>query len=202
MKIMPLAFAPCSGTLFSISVLLLALSACGSKPPADAASPTKATESAAADAKPDVPATPAGTSEAAAPASAAAAPVAPAKSDEPEISEKDPGDSGAFNLGAPHAKAVVEANKPFLNKSCWADAVKANPSGPSKVKVVIEAEVTPDGKVTKVALVGGKEYPNFAECVKKHVTRWKWPKAKSTSSVMFPMEFSHGDVQWREKEKR
>lgn len=182
-------------------LLAVALVSCGAKPPADAASPTKATESAAAEGKTDAPATQTSPSDPAASTSGATA-AAPAKPTEPQVSDADPGDSGAFNLGAHHAKPVVEANKPFLTRGCWADAMKANPSGPSKVKVAIEVEVTPEGKVTKVALVGGKEYEGFAACVKNHVMRWKWPRAKATSSVMFPMEFAHGDVEWREKEKK
>ncbi|MBI5533000.1 MAG: hypothetical protein HY898_09810 [Deltaproteobacteria bacterium] len=181
-----------------------ATAACGAKPPTDAATPS--TTQSGAPSTPDKPGdsaapktssdTPASTSSAAAPKAAAPA------SDEYPVSDVDPGDSGAFNLGAQHTKPIVDANRPLLNKSCWANAVKENPNGPAKTKLVIELEIQPDGKVTKTTMVGGKEYQGFSACVEKQVKRWRFPRAKAVSSAMFPLEFSHGDVEWKIKEKK
>ena len=191
---MPRALAPWS----VFGCLLLALSACGGKPAPEPASPAAPSPSTAAAS--DAPADPS-TPQAAAPADPASAPAAAPATNEPEVSQIDPGDSGAFQLGPHHAKPIIDANRPFLNRTCWAAAVKNKPHGPAKIKLAIEVEVQPDGKVTKVAMVGGKDYEGFASCVEKHVKRWRWPKAKAVSSLMFPIEFTHGDVEWREKEQ-
>jgi hypothetical protein len=188
----------------ALVIAAAATAACGTKGPTDATTPKTATSSVLS--TPDKAgdsATPQGAADAPATASstAAAKPAAPA-SDEPQVSDMDPGDSGAFNLGAQHTKPVIDANRPFLNRSCWANAVKDTPNGPAKIKLVIELEIQPDGKVTKATLVGGKDYPGFAPCVEKHVRRWHFPKAKAVSSAMFPLEFTHGDVEWKVKEKK
>jgi outer membrane biosynthesis protein TonB len=172
--------------------LLLALlcGACGPKPQTDPAAPPNPhapadVQAPTTDAPPD-----------AAPSPAPAAGAAQT----PEVSQADPGDSGAFQLGAHHAKPIIEANRPYLNRTCWADAVKRNPSGPAKVKIAIEVEVQTDGSVSRVALVGGKDYEGFAGCVQNHVKHWRWPKAKAVSSLMFPIEFSRGEIEWKVKE--
>lgn len=116
---------------------------------------------------------------------------------EPEIpmSKEDPGDSGAVQLGAEHAKKVVAANQPFLAEYCWTKAMKENPKGPKKVRLATEVEVNPDGTAKNVKVVGGKDYAGLSACVEKHMKLWKYPRAKKASSLMFPIILEHKDVE-------
>jgi len=169
--------------------------ACGAGAPKQAKEPDSALEEQKAAASPEAPAK--SDMPAAADASEAKGDAAKPEPKEPEIptSKEDPGDSGALQLGADHAKKVVAANQPFLAEYCWTKALKENPKGPKKVRLATEVEVNPDGTAKGVKVVGGNDYAGLSACVEKHMKLWKYPRAKKASSLMFPIILEHKDVE-------
>lgn len=177
-------------------VVALWVTGCAAGSPSPAKEPEAATQKAQADSKAepsDAPsdATPSAKAQDATEAKAEAKPAA-----EPiPVSQEDPGDSGAVQLGADHAKKVVAANQPFLAEYCWAKAMKQNPQGPKKVRVATEVEVEPNGTPKRVKVVGGDAYTGLAACVEKHMMLWTYPRAKKASSLMFPIVLEHKEVE-------
>ncbi|MCU0692796.1 MAG: hypothetical protein MUF54_15455 [Polyangiaceae bacterium] len=106
----------------------------------------------------------------------------------------EPKDSGKHQLDAAAVKETVAAYRPHLGEVCWDPHVKKQPDGPDPVRVAIEVEVLPDGKVQSVRAVGGKEYEGMAPCVQRHVQRWQFPLAKQRSTLMFPIVFSRSET--------
>lgn len=191
-------------------VVLAALAGCGAKP--EPATPSATTDSTPVTSATAVGSNPSPTQSATiAPSpgsevkpvaqttsTSTAAPSKPAQ-EEVEVANFDPGDSGQFQLGAHHVLPVLNANRPYLARYCWAPAVNKNPNGPKKVKIPTEVEVKPDGTVSKVKVVNNESYPEMAPCMERHLKKWKFPKAKGTSSLLFPIGFERSEVEVVEK---
>ncbi len=107
----------------------------------------------------------------------------------------EPKDHTRTQLAGPDVQALVSSNKSNLNETCWKPEIDKNPKGPDKVRVATELQVDPDGRVTDVKVVGGKDYPGFAACVERALRSWCFPGAKQPSSLMFPMVFEKAEGQ-------
>jgi len=102
-------------------------------------------------------------------------------------------DSGRHQLTAADVKETVANYRPHMREICWLPRVNDNPKGPRTARVAIEVEVTGSGEVESIRAVGGKGYDGLADCVKEHVERWHFPRAKQSSSLMFPVLFKRGE---------
>lgn len=102
-------------------------------------------------------------------------------------------DSGRAELSADDVKETVKTYRPHLDKVCWTPRVNNSPSGPNTVRVAIEVEVTKNGEVKSIRVAGGKDFVGLTDCVEEHVKRWHFPRAKNSSSLMFPILFERGE---------
>ena len=175
---------------------MVALVGCGGAQPG-AAAPTAgeagATEraedgSGAEEGNPGTPAEPGkARGEAGSGAAAAADPYA-------DMPHPAPVDTGRPQLEAGDVRDTVEGYRPHLRKLCWEPRVNAIAGGPATSRVAVEVEVSPDGSVKGSRVVGGKGYEGLADCVQGHVAHWQFPRAKQTSSLMFPIVFERGEA--------
>lgn len=102
-------------------------------------------------------------------------------------------DSGRQQLSAADVKEMVETYRPHMRELCWIPRVNQNPKGSETVRIALEVDVARNGEVNSVKGVGGQQYEGLNECVKEHVKRWHFPKAKQSSSLMFPIVFNRGE---------
>ena len=183
-----------NGWLFG--AMLCSLVACGGAPPAasspaDPKAPAGTTEATAGEGEPGSPTDqPEGTTEAAPEATPEAAAPADPYADMPHPPDSD---SGRHQLSAEDVKGTVKNYRPHLDKVCWTPRVNNSINKPDTARVAIEIEVTKKGEVTSIRAVGGKGYDGLASCVEEHVKRWHFPRAKQSSSLMFPILFQRGE---------
>jgi hypothetical protein len=88
---------------------------------------------------------------------------------------------------------MIDTNRSQLHRDCWEPVLVKNPSGPKTVRLATEITVSPEGKVQTVGIVGGDAYPGLTKCLEGQLRRWTFPRAQSTSSLMFPFVFEKKD---------
>ncbi|MCL2823281.1 MAG: hypothetical protein FWD57_04755 [Polyangiaceae bacterium] len=112
-----------------------------------------------------------------------------------DMEHPPPTDSGRLELIGTDASTVVTTYRPHLRKTCWTPRISEDTAPDVKVVITMQIEVQPDGLVRSVVATGGSSYPGLSKCVQEHASRWHFPTAKRVSTLMFPVEFTRGEVE-------
>ena len=91
------------------------------------------------------------------------------------------------DLSTAQLARVVEAQQPTL-KVCYDAALEKHPYK-QEMRLDATIEIAPSGRVASVELEGGGGLPGMADCLRKAIKGWQFPRAKDATETSLPLIF-------------